>query len=434
MFIALLTFFIILLQVAYLFDSHFLKIIPIIGLLISVLKYLRTNKTLQHIFKANSLLFAFSLIVVIGVVKNNNPTDTAVYLFYKVVTFILFLIVCSLLFFKLLNTDKTNSVKAIGLVIILPFCLLAIANFMLYALDIMLMKSAIGSEEGNFDAILLSYLGVSINRIEFPLAGGLNNYSSYIGALFGICLNLYFFSKSYRLLSVFSGVVFFITLLCIDSRAAIIYPILITILIFFLNKKKPLKKGFSFLSLLVVLGPVFIAFLLPLISTIPGLEIISRGDEDLKTGNSRLIIWVIAFAEFVSFKSVHIFGYGEYGHFASGASKKWGVIFSSWENSDMKTPHSTLFSIIFDYGYVGLILYVTLIYSTLEKIRTLWTIKPIIAYVSFSYILYNILSGITETLNGFYFPNYMLLFAMVVILVNIQYYIIKKKETKSNGF
>ena len=65
---------------------------------------------------------------------------------------------------------------------------------------------------------------------------------------------------------------------------------------------------------------------------------------------------------------MHIFGYGIYGHYKSGASTLWSNFFTSFEDaSELVHPHNTALSVLFDYGYFGLIV----LYGVLLKIAGL---------------------------------------------------------------
>jgi len=385
------------------------------------------NKSVFSLIKVNQTLVFFSIIIVAAIFRNNNPVESKLsanlYLSGSFILFVSFFAAASYFFF---NKPGKEASKNVVFFIILPFALFAIANWVLYLLKIKVLESSSVANESTTQSLLLAGLGININRIEFPLVKGINSYSIYVGGVLALSLPLFLWSKKYRLITGASSFIFLITLLSTDSRGAFIYPVLISAFIFFFKKKENLSKRFRLLSFLVVVGPLFFLTILSLAANVKGLEFLSRSDEDFKTGNSRLIIWGFSLAEFLNFKLVHIFGYGLYGHYGSGASKLWAYLFSGYKDPELSaSSHSSFFTLLFDYGYVGLITYITLLYQQLSKIIFIWKQQPLVASAFLSFMLYNIIAGITEAVGGMNLLNYMFLFFMVCIAVNTKYYTLK---------
>ncbi|RZK38500.1 MAG: O-antigen ligase domain-containing protein [Pedobacter sp.] len=421
--------YIVLIQIGYLFNSFALSFLPMILMGFTSMKILeKSNLSFLKLVNINKNLLLFALVGSIALIRTNYIGISFVMSAIQVINLILFIYCFTLICNVEMKRNDANSYRVIITYLLTPFLLLAVTNFVLYFLGISLTQSQLGEESGTYQAILLSYIGIDITRVEFPLAGGLNNYASYVGAVFMINIALIMMLEKKSNLLRASAVVFFITLLLIDTRSSIIYPLLILLCLYLIRNKRRLSKGLKFVSLFVVVGPLLFTVLLPLVSSLPGFEFLERGDNDLQTGNARFFIWLFAFAEFMSFKPIHIFGWGDYGHFGSGVSKNWTSMFQGWANSEYKTPHNTMLSLIFDYGYIGLILYISVIWQSIERLRYIWDKKPIVAKSLYTFVLYNIITGVTEVLGGFYFPNYILLFYMVTIIINVQYYLLKRQE------
>lgn len=427
--LGILAIFTVLVQLALLFNAYALILVPIVLLVVSAGQILdKHNFTIVELCSANKVLMCFLALSCISILRTNHAGANFVDLAFRATSNLVFVYCFALICKSYIKRDKLDNVNLILYYVVLPFTMLALTNFVLYLGGISLTKSALGIDSGTYQALLLSYVGIDITRVEFPLAGGLNSYASYIGALFAITLGIWVFGRKKSFLFFISLLSFVVTLLMIDTRAALIYPLLITIYLFLIRSRKKISKNLRWLALVVALGPLLFTFLLPWLSTLPGFEFLERGDGDIQSGNARFFIWLVSLAEFADFKLIHLIGYGDYGHFGSGASKQWAPLFDNWADPQYKTPHNTMFSLVFDYGYIGLILYITIIWQSIEKISYLWSVQPAMAKVLFCFVLYNIVAGITEVLGGTYFPNYLLLFFMITIIINMQYYFLIKKR------
>lgn len=172
------------------------------------------------------------------------------------------------------------------------------------------------------------------------------------------------------------------------------------------------------IPLIFIIGPFVILSILTYFTNY--LDFLVRNSEDLQTGNARTLIWGFSLLEFSDFKPIHLFGYGEYGHYASGASQHWAYIFgSNLENSELTTPHSIFYSVLFDYGYLGLILLIIYLYSIMKRFKLIEHRNRRMALLGLLFIIYWQLQGITESFYGFYsYPN---LFIIMIIFAFFEF-------------
>ncbi|GAB2526989.1 O-antigen ligase family protein [Spirosoma aerophilum] len=403
-----------LLQVNSYSDSVLVKVLPLGASALAFFYFLSLSngKLLLKSLGNNLLAFTLLIFVLIGNFRSNYPDQTLEFTISRTLNTILLFgaLFSAIHYFR--NTERLGTIDIIIKFIITPFFIYCLINFLLWAMGVSIKESVMTDEVVNKEAVILSYLGIHIDRVQFPLSTGLNNYAVIIGAMFTTCLLLIFVVKvrSSRLFIMSSCIVFFITLLLIDSRASIYYPIIITIVFGLYQNSRTFLKLIPYSPTLVVLGPLFLYLMVPLLMSLPFIDSLTRNSEELATGNSRFLIWSACLLEFIDFKPIHLIGYGYFGHYGSGVSSAWASIFSTWNDEELKTSHNTFFTILFDYGYVGLFVYCALIYNTVKKISLQWKVNKYGNLLIFGFFAFNLLAGITETLIGFYSPNYFILF------------------------
>jgi O-antigen ligase len=134
--------------------------------------------------------------------------------------------------------------------------------------------------------------------------------------------------------------------------------------------------------------------------------------------------------EFYNLDVKYLLGLGEYGHYASGISVKWQNIFSGFEEgTEMVHPHNSVFMIIFDYGYLGLLLFILLLRKNNNQLIKLYNYDKIFSVISLNFLLYIILIGMTESIIGFYYQNFIyLIYAYFLIVFN--YFLHHENKTK----
>ncbi|UHG92238.1 O-antigen ligase family protein [Spirosoma oryzicola] len=412
--LVILTIVIALLQINSYSDSSVIKTVPIALSALCLYYYaLKSNiNTILALIGQNKSLLFLLVMILIGNFRSNYPDQTIGFTISRTISTLLLFSALLLAIRYYVYKRGFSVIDIVANFILIPYTIYFLVNFALWISGVTLKESVMTEEVVNKEAVLLSYLGLTINRVQFPLSTGLNNYAVIIGAIFSISLILLIIiqDKKYKLLSFFSSVTSLSTLLLIDSRVAIYFPILICFFLKLSKNSNFLVKITPRLFYLVILGPLFLYLFVPLLAYLPFIDMITRNSEELATGNSRFLIWSICLTEFFNIKPIHLVGYGYFGHYGSGVSLEWADIFSTWIDGDLKTSHNTLFTILFDYGYLGLIIYSLVIYNTSKRISKFWNINTKTSLLTFGFISFNLFAGITETLIGFYSPNYFILF------------------------
>lgn len=416
---------ILILQLPTFFVGAIYMVIPILVALFFAFRYSisKNNRLFKDIIFSNKIIWLFVTVLIFSILRTNNVDYTMSFLLTRVIGFVSLIIGVFSLITYLIKRFPAH-LLVLNLILI-PFFLWAVVNFLLWFLDINIRESVLGDNE-EAEGVLLSLIGINTGRVQFPLAGGLNNYATILGALLTLTLTYIFILKKKRALNIGIACFIGVSILLIDSRAAIIVPLLILAFLYLLFNKKQINF-LKWAPLLVVVGPPIIMLVLPIIAQTDLVSSLSRSSGDIATGNSRFLIWGIAYTSFLNFTPMHLIGFGEFGHFGSGTSKLWAFLFNSWENSEMKSPHNSMLSILFDMGYLGLLIYLLLIFQFFQRIISTWTIRRESCILYTGFMLYNIIAGFTETITGFYSPNFLVMFFLILICEYSEYRFVNKK-------
>jgi hypothetical protein len=352
------------------------------------------------------------IIVFIGIIRTNKPQLSFEYILYSSIELILFFFSLILHYSWIFKNKKVDFFDLLFFYIILPFGVYAFLNLLFWATDLNLANKqdlVIGK------AILLSKFGIDINRVHFPLVSGINSFASVVGMVFFLSISYLFYSSNNRILISFIIVCLIIILFLLDSRACLLYPVLVfalSWLIRYLN----FKKFLYIVPFLPIFLPLFLLFALKLIENYNILSFLTRESEEITSVNGRLTVWVFSLIEVSNFKPIHLIGYGDYGHFISGVSKFWSFIFGKWENSELITPHNTTLIVFFDYGYIGLVFFILMLRENVQLIQKNWNSDFKFSITFLGFILYFIFIGITESFFGMYFQNAFFVFLSFIVL------------------
>jgi hypothetical protein len=407
-----LVFFIVLLNLDKTTDSSVLKFIPIL----SLLAYVTVNVIVSpKVRKINFpiVFYLLILIVFIGILRNGDPNSSL----FSAVNRMLVYLFTIIAFIQALSIGIKQQLSAQTMFVwsfLIPLLGLVLINLVGYAAG---MRSIVteGTELG--EAVFLGELGISMQRASFPFSTGFNNYSVVVGELLLFSLFGFRYFKEFRILMLISIVFAVVSILLVDTRSALIYPFLIFLLLSIVLKNIRSPRILWVIPFLIIFGPFLLVTVLGILVDIPSLAFLSRNSHDFETANSRTLIWLGASIEFLEFKLIHLIGYGEFGHFSSGASKSWSYIFSSWEgdSSLLVTPHSSFYATLYDYGYLGLLILIIFQLIQLKFIRKHWMDQSGLFIVLAAFLIYWNLVGVVETFIGFYVPNSMILFTMIGI-------------------
>lgn len=407
-------------------DSAIFRIMPILFFLVIIFENLfETNKGIRLLDPKFRMAAALTLMIVIGVLFSAKQDMSFEFRFFKIITLVIFLFA---LFSSLDRELKKNNFVAVFVkVVYLPIVLYVALNLGLYFIGFKGLIDSIG------DGLLFSYFGLHIERVKFFLTTGINAYGSLLGCVLNISLIGFFIIEKYKKIFLSGLLLSIISLFLTDSRGPLIYSILVFLVIQFIYLRTSSPKFLWLIPLIGFIGPIITLSTLALLAQSDYGEAISRSSEDLETGNARSIIWTIAFSDFFIFKPEHhIFGYGEFGQHAAGLSQQWAYVFGDREGAEYMHPHNTFLSIVLDYGYFGLVLFLVFQYSVLSYIKSNWNANKYICLVVLGNMMYFNLVGIAETMFGFYYKNIIYVFFMINIFAFMMGYQNNTKKLKKD--
>jgi hypothetical protein len=322
---------------------------------------------------------------------------SAIYKIFLVISF------HSVIYIYFLKNSKKTAIQTLT-PIFLAHLSHAIVVIILRIIDFQDSSSIFDGEVNlNVKAVVLGLFGIEMNRVEYPFTGGFNNFAIYLG---GITLFFLYLSIKHRKITpLLAALLSFAVVLTLDTRITIM-------LIIFLVLVFPLYRliaqiPFIVIILVVIFGPLLLYLILPMMDGQAIVENMNRSQGDLESGNSRFFIWAISISKLTYFDVESVIGYGYQGHYTSGASKMWAFVFKNWINAEMKSPHSSILSCLFDYGVAGTVVYLSLLKQLWIKARHFVSKHGNWSFIAF--ILFYITAGFTETLSGLYNFNFFLL-------------------------
>jgi hypothetical protein len=397
-------------------DYTVIKILPALLFITVIFEELVLKKSdFSLMNKGFYLLFILVIIIVVGILTSKRLDTSLEFRILKVVTFFSFFVAYISTIFN--KAKKGGLLKIFVFYFYIPVSIYVSLNLLFFFLGLQDVSHEIGN------AVILSYFGLEIQRVQFVLALGINGYGALVGVVFNISLLGVWVIRRYNKIFLVGLFLSLITLLLTDSRGPILYSILIflVIRIVYVRVKRP--KLLWLIPLIGFLGPILMLTTLSLLAQTSYGAALSRGSEDLATGNSRSIIWTIAGSEFLDFKPEHhIFGYGEFGQYAAGLSQQWAYVFGDVEGVEYMHPHNTFLSIALDYGYFGLSVFTILQFSVIRIIKKNWNSNRFVSSVLLGNILYFNLVGIGESMFGFYYRSVIYVFFMINIFAFVMDY------------
>jgi hypothetical protein len=357
--------------------------------------FLHNNIIFNRDFK---LLSLFILLILFAIIRSAE-LDTVT--LFSIVFDIFILVLLYLYAIKVILLDK-SSIQYIFYGI---FAFL-LANILLFAIGI---HNPLSDKTISDEASLLHFIGIEMDRRLYPLYPGAGwvGIGTLAGLLFSYNLAYLPISKNKYLLLLSSLVPLWI-MISSDSRGALLASLL-TVSLFYLTHKFKIKS-IRYLPFAIPLFPFLLLYISYLAFEYGIAADIARSGQDISTGRS--IIWAIASNELLDFKSVHLIGYGLYGHAISGISYDYMNLFSSWssENPELFSLHNIAFQLVFDIGYIGLLLYIYLTYRLFcialdSKDYRINMLAAVLIYIEFA--------GITDTVPLLYGRSGFIVFLLV---------------------
>ncbi|CAH0996742.1 hypothetical protein EMA8858_02877 [Emticicia aquatica] len=391
-------FFSILLSLQYNTDIQIFRVFPIVYfILLTLFNFGKLPTTKEYFF-----FYILIIILVFGKLRSNNDEYNLSFKLHDSLLFILFIFNLLQTLKFIINNEKKEFTSKLILGILSPFFFLTLLSIILKLLNLS-PKGFIEQSVGR--VVLLSYFGFDMDRTSFPLTGGINSFASLLGALFTVSFLAFLLVHSKKGLFLIYSIFFFFMILIHDSRGAILFStisIFVSIFLKIINKIK-----FSILiPFFSILLPFIFVYILNSEFISNKADFLQRNAQEINTGNGRLLVWGYAVTSIIEFDwNQLLFGFGEFGHYGSGASSSWAPLFSSYERPELTHPHNTILMTVFDYGIIGLITLLILVYRIIRINMKAYRVYQTINLISIGFFIYFFLIGTTESFFGFYYLN-----------------------------
>lgn len=274
---------------------------------------------------------------------------------------------------------------------------------------------------------ILALIGVNVLRVTFPVSSGLNGMAIFATASIGIGLAFLFTQSGFLLRSlalVLIGICAFVILMS-DSRGALFAMMIVLAAAVFVRRAAFRRILPWLLTLLPLLPLMAIAF----VSLIPKdiiFGLLSRGGGQFVTPAAALTtgrnyIWgsILSLFEEPSFNIVY--GWGMYGHVASGASTKFAWIFDD-SGITAHTTHNMYLQAFVDRGIIGLIILVTTIFIVIKSLMRRYVecqssgtrvTEPLMGILILTALT---AGGGSEAVLSLYFPDHLWMFFLACAL------------------
>lgn len=212
---------------------------------------------------------------------------------------------------------------------------------------------------------MIGLLGVPMERVAFPLAGGVNGIGPTAVAALAICA-VFWRRREQRGLAIFGVLISLCVILLIDSRGALLFAALAVALVELAPRVH--KRRFGWVAIaLPVLPILLIAALTGFVQTDVGSQLDRGPTESLSTGTGRTVVWGEALEVVTEPRVESLIGYGRNGQVTSGASLGYAYLFGSDRDALAKSAHSVFLQTALDTGWLGVLAFIALAWVVLNR-------------------------------------------------------------------
>jgi O-antigen ligase len=167
------------------------------------------------------------------------------------------------------------------------------------------------------------------------------------------------------------------------------------------------------IGLFVPLSPVIAVMALGFLADSKFGGVLSRGNGDVSTGNSRFTIWSAIFHFLREPHVEHLYGYGAYGQLASNVVYSYSYIFGRSLQPIYEHAHNLALQTILDYGYVCLVTLALLIVFAVLRLERLMRLGTVPVFGPLAALLVVAMSGMTEAFPSYFSLDTVALFVML---------------------
>jgi O-antigen ligase len=167
------------------------------------------------------------------------------------------------------------------------------------------------------------------------------------------------------------------------------------------------------IPLLPALPVVALAAALAAVSSGVDPELFLTRPDDTSPASRRELIWLAAVDELSSYNAAHVVGFGAYGNHVSGIAKHYDELFNLLATPGLTTLHSAVFQYIFDIGYLGLALFVGMLFVVVKRLGSGVSKGSNWEKASLGVFFFFLLMGVTESVPTIYFAESFFIFILI---------------------
>lgn len=413
-------------------DNVLTKLLPNVILIAGIVRFSLFQRGKMYVGKLFVkpdfyLVLIFLFFIIGGIMRTNNfflspmaKVNTSAQVFFL---FIFGYLALSYIYRK--STDYDGTTRMIAVALVSAPALIILLNVITLLLDIPIGIKPPPPLDMDSERFILGLMGIHSKPAGFPLSGYAhpNILGVYAGAIFVMNFALLVYVKLrplYKQIVIANIAICVLAIILADSRGTILNSLISILAVYGLKQIRQLGMLKAAVFIVPAL-PFLLMFTLKSIASNESASQLSRGgEEELSSGNSRGFIWEACVQEFSEIKTIHLYGYGEFGSYGSGVYNKWKRKFGNLEASqeiNVSVTHNAFFQALFDIGIFGAIFFLIAFYVAMRGALFLNKrgVVPALAFIHFT--LYFMLSGMTESSIGEYNHAYHMIFIIMVISI-----------------
>lgn len=366
-----------------------------------------------------SLLF-WALLLIVSLIRSNNQNHTGISGVLFITLWVGIIVSAAILAIEV-HLRGYAAVSSVLWAVSIAGGILATANVVLQLAGIeSVQRLLVDHPEGR----LAQLLGLRLDRTLLPMARGINNFGVVAGmgvagslaVLSGPRQSLYKRLVAAPLLLGSIGAVVYV-----DSRGPLLFGVLAGLGVPLLFRAR--RGGAARYAAL--LAPALPLALLAVLSLAAQSELVrkfSRQQGDIASATGRALIWGAAAGRLAAAPSpMDAIGYGQYGAKGAGVSVVWASRFKDFEADPLLTStHNLTLQLIYDVGYVGLIVILAVIWRALATLGRLFAVHDVSGALPASAVLvFLLIAGTTEATVSIIFPESLVFISLLLALTSL---------------
>lgn len=237
-------------------------------------------------------------------------------------------------------------------------------NVVLHLMGVGPLQEVYGPEVSHSSGTILQAIGIPGSRVQFPLAGGINALGPICAVALAMSLVLALRREQTKL-AIAGVVVSIYAIVAIDSRGALVFSLGAVALVFAAPRARKLQ-----IRWVVLLLPVLPVLLGGVLATFSASRSFGRDSPsyDPTTGGGRTVVWRAVAVTLATPRPENLYGYGQNGQLASGASLNYAYLFGRQDSRYLASAHNMLLQTALNIGWAGALLLLGLMSAVIARV------------------------------------------------------------------